>query len=365
MKRTPLYDAHRAAGARMVDFAGWEMPVQYSGIIDEHVAVRSRAGLFDVSHMGEIEVRGADAVAACQYATANDVGRLADGQAQYSLLLTPEGGIVDDVIIYRRAADRLLFCVNASNRERDFSHLQEHVRGAEVVDRSDEYALLALQGPRASAILARLTRADLAAAPRFAFLEGPVAGKTALMAHTGYTGEDGWELYCAPHDAAALWQAILDAGQPDGILPAGLGARDTLRLEAALPLYGHELGEHTTPFEARLGWVVHMEKPDFLGRAALAAHRQRGPRRCLVGIELIEAGIARAEYRLLQHGKPIGEVTSGTKSPTLGKAIGLGYVDPAASQPGTALAVEIRGRAVAAQVVRLPFYRSNGERQTP
>lgn len=364
MRRTPLYDAHRAAGARMVDFAGWEMPVQYSGIIDEHVAVRTRAGLFDVSHMGEVEVRGPGALAACQHATANDVGRLADGQAQYSLLLTPEGGIVDDVIVYRRAADRFLICVNASNRERDFAYLREHARGAEVIDRSDEYALLALQGPRATSILARLTGAQLARVPRFAFTEGEVAGCGGLIAHTGYTGEDGWELYCAPEDADALWNAILDAGRPDGIAPAGLGARDTLRLEAALPLYGHELSEEGTPFEARLAWVVRMEKGDFVGRAALATHRERGPRRCLVGIELTEPGVPRAGYRVLRGDGPVGEVTSGTKSPTLGKGIALGYVEPTASNLATALAVEIRGKAVAAQVVRLPFYRSGGERQT-
>ncbi len=365
MSRTPLYDAHRARGARMVDFAGWEMPVQYTGIIDEHVAVRTRAGLFDVSHMGEVEVRGASALAACQYATANDVGRLADGQAQYTLLLTPAGGIVDDVIIHRRAADHFLFCVNASNRTRDVAHLQEYVRSAQVIDRSDDYALLAVQGPRATAILARLTDVPLARVPRFAFAAGEVAGRGALIAHTGYTGEDGWELYCAPSDAPALWQAILDAGQPDGIAPAGLGARDTLRLEAALPLYGHELGEDTTPFEARLAWVVRMDKGDFLGRAALEEHRRRGPRRCLVGLELTDAGVPRAGYRVLRDGRAVRAVTSGTKSPTLGKGIALGYVEPAASGQGTLLAVEIRGRAAAARVVRLPFYRSSGEQQPP
>ena len=365
MKRTPLYAAHCAAGARMVDFAGWEMPVQYSGIIDEHLAVRSRAGLFDVSHMGELEVRGAGALAACQYVTANDVGRLADGQAQYSLLLTLEGGIVDDVIVHRRAADRFFFCVNASNRERDLAHLRTHVRGAEVLDCSDDYALLALQGPRATAILARLTAVELGRVPRFAFAEGAVAGHGALIAHTGYTGEDGWEIYCAPGDAPALWQAILDGGRTEGIVPAGLGARDTLRLEAALPLYGPELGEDTTPFEARLAWVVRMDKGDFVGRAALEAHRRRGPRRCLVGIELTEPGVPRAGYRLLQQGRAIGEITSGTKSPTLGKGIGLGYVEPSASGPGTAAAVEIRAREVAARVVPLPFYRSAGRRGAP
>jgi glycine cleavage system T protein len=224
----------------MVDFAGWEMPVQYSGIIDEHTAVRTRAGLFDVSHMGEVELRGDGALAACQYVTANDVRRLADGQAQYSLLLTPEGGIVDDIIVYRRAADRIFICVNASNRERDVAHLRQHVRGAEVVDRSDDYALLALQGPRATAILQRLTSAALSSAPRFAFTLGEVAGCPALIAHTGYTGEEGWELYCTP-DAAPARGRRFSKRPTEGVVPAGLGARDTLRLEAALPLYGHEL----------------------------------------------------------------------------------------------------------------------------
>jgi aminomethyltransferase len=358
VRRTPLYDAHRALGARMVDFAGWQMPVQYGGIIEEHTAVRTRAGLFDVSHMGEVEVRGSAAVAACQAATANDVARLADGRAQYSLLLQPDGGIVDDVIVHRIAADRLMICVNASNRDKDVAYLREHVRGAEVVDRSDETALLALQGPRATAILARLTALPLAALPRFAFGQGDVAGRAALVAHTGYTGEDGWELYCAAADAPALWAALLEAGAPDGVRPAGLGARDTLRLEAALPLYGHELGPDTTPFEARLGWVVRLDKGEFVGREALVAHKQRGPRRALVGVALAAAGVPRADYRVLAGGNPVGVLTSGTMSPTLGKGIGLGYVEPASSPVGTALAVEIRGRAVAAEVVALPFYRS-------
>jgi aminomethyltransferase len=344
----------------MVDFAGWEMPVQYRGIIEEHTAVRNRAGLFDVSHMGEVEVRGAGALDACQYVTANDVRRLTDGRAQYTLLLQPDGGIVDDVLIHRLAADRFLFCVNASNREKDVAHLREHVRGAEVVDRSDEYGLLALQGPRATAILAGLTALPLGTLPRFAFAEAPVAGRAALVAHTGYTGEDGWELYCAALDAPALWETLLTAGGREGLQPAGLGARDTLRLEAALPLYGHELGPETSPFEARLGWVVRMEKGDFVGRAALVEHRRRGPRRLLVGVTLTEAGVPRAGYRVLRDGAAVGEVTSGTKSPTLGKGIALGYVEPTASAVGAELAVEIRGRAVAATVVSLPFHRGGG-----
>ena len=358
MKHTPLYAAHRALGARLVEFAGWEMPVQYRGILDEHNAVRTRAGLFDVSHMGEIELRGAGALAACQMATANDVGRLADGRAQYSLLLEPSGGIVDDVIVHRIHAERLMICVNASNRDKDFAYLGEHARGADVVDVSDETALLALQGPRATQILHRLTDAPLGSLPRFAFVDGVVAGRRALIAHTGYTGEDGWELYCAAGDAVTLWDALLSAGAGDGLIPAGLGARDTLRLEAALPLYGHELGADTTPFEARLGWVVRLDKGDFVGRAALREAKAHGLRRCLVGIETTAAGIPRADYALLRDGARVGHVTSGTKSPTLGKGIGLGYVDPAVSGIGTPLAVEIRGRAVDATVVRVPFYRS-------
>lgn len=357
MSRTPLYDAHRALGARMVDFAGWDMPVQYRGIIDEHTAVRTRAGLFDVSHMGEIELRGAGALDACQRATANDVRRLTDGTAQYSLLLDPGGGIVDDIIVHRLAAERIMICVNASNRAADFAYLREHARGAEVVDVSDATALLALQGPRATAILARCTALPLAAIARFAFAEGEVAGRRVLVAHTGYTGEDGWEIYGASGDATALWDALLEAGAADGLAPAGLGARDTLRLEAALPLYGHELGLDTTPDEARLSWVVRADKGEFVGREALLAARARGPRRCLVGIELLDPGVPRADYRLLRDGEPLGVLTSGTKSPTLGKGIALGYVEPAARAVGTSLAVEIRGRAAAARVVTLPFYR--------
>ncbi|MBX3025318.1 glycine cleavage system aminomethyltransferase GcvT [bacterium] len=360
MSRTPLYDAHRALGARMVDFAGWEMPVQYRGIIEEHAAVRTRAGLFDVSHMGEIELRGAGALAACQRATANDVGRLRDGAAQYSLLLDPGGGIVDDVIVHRLDAERLMLCVNAANRAADLAYLREHARGADVVDVSDATALLALQGPRATAILSGCTALALAEMPRFTFAAAEVAGRRALVAHTGYTGEDGWELYLAAGDARAVWDALLEVGAAHGISPAGLGARDTLRLEAALPLYGHELGPDTSPYEARLGWVVQPGKGEFVGRAALLAARARGPRRLLVGIELVDPGVPRAEYRVLRDGEPVGVLTSGTKSPTLGKGIALGYVDPAASAVDTALAVEIRARAAAARVVPLPFYRRGG-----
>jgi aminomethyltransferase len=357
MKRTPLYERHRALGARMVEFAGWEMPVQYTGILDEHHAVRGRAGLFDVSHMGEIEVRGEGALGTCQRLTPNDVARLEDGRAQYTLLLLPSGGILDDVIVYRRAADRFLFCVNASNREHDLEHLREHVRVAEVVDRSDDYGLLALQGPRATAVLAGLVDVPLGGVPRFGFAEGRVAGHAAIVAHTGYTGEDGWEIYCKAEEASLVWDEILAAGAREGVVPAGLGARDTLRLEAALPLYGHELTIDTTPLEAGLRWVVRMEKGEFVGRAALQRQLAAGVRRRLVGLALVEPGVPRAGYRILRGGDSAGVVTSGTRSPTLGKGIALGYVDAVAAAVGTPLAVEIRNRAVAAEVVPLPFYR--------
>ncbi len=356
-RRTPLYAAHAALGARFVEFGGWEMPVQYSGIIDEHVAVRTRAGLFDVSHMGEVEVSGVAAFETCQRLTVNDVARLGDGQCQYSLLCLPSGGVVDDVMVHRLAADRYLFCVNASNAEKDFAWMYEHRGSATVINRSAEFAQIAVQGPRATAILTRLTALPLEQIPPFAFGEGPVAGHVALVAHTGYTGEDGWEIYCAPAAAPAIWAALLDAGRSDGLLPCGLGARDTLRLERCLPLYGHELTSETTPLEAGLGWVVRLNKGEFIGGDALREQKRRGLARKLVGFEMVMPGIARQGYSILHDGAVVGTVTSGTKSPTLGKAIGLGYVAAACADVGSRLAIDIRGRAVAAITVTLPFYR--------
>lgn len=357
MKHTPLYARHKAYAARFVDFGGWEMPVQYTGIIDEHNAVRQRAGLFDVSHMGEIEIRGPHAIAAAQQLTVNDVTRLGDGQAQYSLLCLPNGGVVDDVMVYRISAERLLVCVNASNIEKDFEWMRANAGGAEVIDRSEDFALLALQGPRATETLQTLTPLTLADIPRFAFADGAIAGHRALIAHTGYTGEDGWELYCDPADAAALWDAILEAGRSAEVVPAGLGARDTLRLESALPLYGHELDETTTPLEARLGWVVRLSKESFIGRDALVRQKEQGLTRQLTGLALVDRGIARQGHAILHDSEVAGMVTSGTMSPTLGKAIGLGYVPPKYAGIGTALVVDVRGRRVAAEVVRLPFYK--------
>jgi aminomethyltransferase len=358
MKRTPLYAAHRRAGGRMVEFAGWEMPVQYSGVIAEHTAVRSRAGLFDVSHMGEIAVRGAGAEAMCQRLTANDLARMQVYQAQYNLLLNGHGGVIDDVIFYKRQPDDFLICVNASNSEKDFKWLRQHATGKiQVENVSADYAQLALQGPLAETILQPLVPIALADIKSFYFGESEVAGTRCLIARTGYTGEAGFELYCSSQDAEKLWHDLLDAGAPAGLVPAGLGARDTLRLEKAYPLYGHELDDSTTPLEAGLQWVVKFSKGSFIGCEVLLRQKQTGVKRKLVGLELIEPGIARSEYRLLKDGRCIGRVTSGTRSPTLGRSIALGYVEAEEGRAENILEVEIRNKPVRAKTVPLPFYR--------
>ena len=358
MKRTPLYAAHRRAGAKMVDFAGWEMPVQYQGVIQEHLAVRRDAGLFDVSHMGEIEIRGAGALELCQRISANDVSRMKLFQAQYNLLLNEHGGIVDDVIFHRLPSDVFFVCVNAANSDKDFDWIRRQAQGAvEVENVSSRYAQLALQGPRAENILAPLTTLDLQGVEPFAFAFADVATVRCLVARTGYTGEDGFELYCHADDAVQVWDALLAAGAAHGLLRAGLGARDTLRLEKAYPLYGHELDDTTTPLEARLEWVTKFSKPDFLGRDVLARQKEQGLTRKLVGLKLIEPGIARSGYLLFKDGKAIGRVTSGTKSPSLGQSIALGYVTIEEATLDNSIDVEIRGRHVRAKIVSLPFYR--------
>jgi aminomethyltransferase len=358
MKRTPLYAAHRRAGGRMVEFAGWEMPVQYSGVIAEHLAVRRHAGLFDVSHMGEIEVRGAGAEAFCQRLTANDVSRMRVSQAQYNLLLNNQGGVVDDVIFYKRQPDDFLICVNASNSDKDFQWLREHATGeVEVNNVSGHYAQLAVQGPLAEKILQPLTPIDLGAIKPFYFAQNELAGTRCLIARTGYTGEVGFELYCQSNDAEKLWGDLLEGGSPAGLVPVGLGARDTLRLEKAYPLYGHELDDSTTPLEAGLDWVVKFPKGPFIGCEVLLRQKQEGAKRKLIGLELIEPGIGRSEYRLLKEGRPIGKVTSGTRSPTLGRSIALGYVAAEEARTENILEIEIRNKPVRAKIVPLPFYR--------
>jgi len=342
----------------MVEFAGWEMPVQYSGVMGEHVAVRTHAGLFDVSHMGEIEIRGPGALALCQKITANDVSRMKLQQAQYNLLMNENGGIVDDVIFYRIEPSYFLICVNASNSDKDFAWIQKHADGeVEVANASSRYAQLALQGPLAAKILQALTSLQLSEIKPFFFASGDVSSIRCLVARTGYTGEDGFEVYCDSADAEKLWNALLESGRPMGLEPAGLGARDTLRLEKAYPLYGHELDDTTTPLEAGLEWVIKLAKGPFVGREVLLKQKEEGVKRKLVGLELLEPGIARSEYPLFKDGKSIGRVTSGTKSPSLGKSIALAYVTIEEAELDNTVDAEIRGRKISARIVSLPFYR--------
>jgi aminomethyltransferase len=363
LRRTPLAEGHRALGARMVGFAGWEMPLQYAGILAEHRAVRERAGIFDLSHMGELWVSGPDAAAGLARALVSIPGSLPPGRAQYSLICAPDGGVIDDLIVYRPAEDRFLVVPNASNASVVADALRERLAGLEagLDDASYRTALIAVQGPAAVGIVSPLASADLdiGSLRSYAMATGPVAGIDAHVARTGYTGEDGFELFVAWDDAPALWSALLEAGAGAGLVPCGLGARDTLRLEAGMPLYGNELDRATTPFEAGLGRVVRLDAGhDFVGRDALQAAAQTGPRRTLVGLELRGPGIARHGYRVLDgQGGTIGTITSGTLSPTLGRAIAMAYVPPTMSTPGTMLAVEVRATRVPAEVVPLPFYR--------
>jgi aminomethyltransferase len=355
--RTPLFEAHQTLGAKLVDFAGWEMPVQYESVIAEHQAVRTAAGLFDVSHMGEVEFRGKGALETANDLISNDLARCADGQAVYAGLLNEEGGFVDDVVAYRFSPEHILICVNAANRDKDFQWMSAHARGVAPLNRSDEFAQLALQGPKAAAILKRLTPVELDGIKTYRFTEGPVANVPCIISRTGYTGEDGFELYCPPGDASKLWFALLDEGKPDGLKPAGLGARDSLRTEMKYALYGNDIDDAHSPLEAGLGWVVKFDKPAFIGKAALERQKAAGVKRKLVGFELVESGIPRHGYPVLQDGKKVGEVTSGTMGPSVKKPIGIGYVPPELAPEGSAFQVEIRGRPVAAKVVKTPFWR--------
>jgi len=356
-RQTPLNRVHRALGARMVDFAGWDMPVQYSGVVSEHEAVRNAAGLFDVSHMGEIEFRGEGALESANALITNDLARASDGQAVYAGLLNHQGGFVDDVVAYRFSPERILVCVNASNREKDFAWMTENTPRVKPVNRSDDYAQLAIQGPKAASIVQRLTELPLDSIATYRFREGVVAGVPCIVSRTGYTGEDGFELYCPPDRAEDLWNALLEAGRSVGLLPAGLGARDTLRTEMKYALYGNDIDDAHTPLEAGLGWIVKWDKGEFVGRPALAAQKAAGLKRKLVGFEMREPGIPRHGYGIVQAGEAVGEVTSGTQGPTVKKAIGIGYVPTAMSAEGSPLQIEIRGRPVRAEVVKTPFKR--------
>ena len=361
LKKTPLHAKHRAHGARMVEFGGWDMPVEYSGIADEHLAVRTRAGLFDVSHMGEIEVAGADALRAVQHITSNDVSRLAINQIQYSALTTPQGTFVDDVLTYRVANDHFMLVVNASNIIKDFHWIVEHVKeaGGDVVavNASSRYALLALQGPAAAGVLQSLTGVDLAAMKYYWFSTGEVAGVRVTISRTGYTGEDGFEVFAPPSAAERVWDAILQAGKSAGVVPAGLGARDTLRLEASMRLYGNDMDETTTVVEADLNWIVGWKKDEFLGHDVLKRQKADGVARKLAGFEMLERAIGRHGYDIYINGAKAGVVTSGTQTPYLKKAVGMAYLPADCTAPGTEFEIDIRGRRARAAVVAMPFYK--------
>jgi aminomethyltransferase len=355
LRRTPLFAAHERLGAKMVEFAGFQMPVQYTSIRAEHAAVRDAAGVFDVSHMGQIALEGPTALATADHLLSRTASAAAPGRVRYALLCNEAGGVVDDVTVYRLAEDALFLCVNAANVEKDLAWIRAHAPADTTVrDTSAETALIALQGPASAEALARVSDGSAGAIKRYRFDRLEVASSEALVSRTGYTGADGFEIYCGPGDAERIFETLLAEGKPLGLAPAGLGARDTLRLEAALPLYGHELDDDTSPREAGLGRFVELDR-DFLGAEAIRRRRDAGPRRALVGFELEGRGIARAGYPLARDGAPIGTVTSGAPSPTLGTSIGLGWVPPELAPPGTRFDVMIRGRATPARVVETPF----------
>jgi aminomethyltransferase len=344
----------------MVEFGGWDMPVEYSGIIDEHLAVRTRAGLFDVSHMGEIEIAGADALKGVQHITTNDASKLSHNQAQYSALTTPEGTFVDDVLTYRLKDDHFLLVVNASNIIKDFNWITRQIAGlgdVVAVNSSSRYALLALQGPSSRDVLQTLTGVALGDLKYYWFTTGEVAGVAGTISRTGYTGEDGFEVFVPPAAAERVWDAILRAGKDAGVIPAGLGARDTLRLEAAMRLYGNDMDETTTVLEADLGWIVGWKKEEFLGADALRKQKADGVSRKLIGFEVLDRAIARHGYDVYVGGQKAGVVTSGTHTPFLKKAIGMAYLPSDATAQGTEFDIDVRGRRVRARVVPLPFYR--------
>jgi aminomethyltransferase len=359
LRKTPLQARHRAANARMVPFAGWEMPLEYAGLADEHMAVRTRAGLFDLSHMGEIEIAGNGALPAVQRLTCNDASRLATGQAQYSALLTPEGTVIDDVVVYRMAPSHFLLVVNASNAARDYAWIAGQIAdtGAAVVDSSSRYALVALQGPVSREVLQPLTGVALDDLRSYRFASGEVAGARVTISRTGYTGEDGYEIFVPPGMADRVWQALLESGGSAGVVPCGLGARDTLRLEAGMRLYGNDMDETTSVLEAGLSWIVAWHKEAFIGRDRLFEQRERGVSRRLVGFEMTERGIARHGFPVLAGGDRVGVVTSGTQTPYLKKAIGLVMLPIDATANDTEFEIDCRGRRAKAKVVPTPFYR--------
>lgn len=359
LKKTPLYEAYKNHGAKTIDFGGWDLPVQFSSIKDEHEAVRTKAGLFDVSHMGEIEVKGKDSLAYLQKMMTNDVSKLKDGGAQYTAMCYPDGGTVDDLLIYKKADEDYLLVVNASNIEKDFDWLKSHVtEEVEVINISESIAQLAIQGPLAEKILQKLTNTDLSAIKFFKFKENVnINGVIALVSRTGYTGEDGFEIYCQQEDGVQLWDMLLEAGKEDGLVPCGLGSRDTLRFEANLALYGQELSKDITPIEAGIGFAVKTNKEeDFFGKEVLKEQRENGAPRRMVGIEMIDKGIPRHGYEVFVGDEKVGEVTTGTQSPTLKKNIGLALLEKDFTELETEVEVQVRKKRLKAKVVKTPFY---------
>lgn len=360
LKKTPLNAAHRALGGKMVDFGGWDMPVQYpAGVIEEHIATRTRAGLFDVSHMGEIWVEGPDAIPFVNRITTNDVTKLIDGQAHYSALPNEDGGVVDDLLVYRVADDRLLLVVNAGTTDKDWEWINKN-KGDENIslrNASSDYCQIAIQGPKAVEILQELTETDLAPIGYYHFTEGKVDGVDAIISRTGYTGEDGFEVYAAADRAEQLWNKLLETGKEHGILPCGLAARNTLRLESAMSLYGHELSDEISTLEANLGWITKLQKGDFIGRDQIAALKENGLTRKLIGFEMKEPGIARDGFDIYVGDEKVGEVTSGSPAPFLKKNIGLAFLPPEFANVGQEIRIDVRGKRLAAEVVPTPFYK--------
>jgi len=369
LKRTPLYDRHVAAGARLIPFSGWEMPVQYEGILAEHRRVRSHAGLFDLGHMGQVDVVGPDALAFLQWTTTNDVSRLEPGQAAYGMLPNDDGGVVDDIFVYRKpeGQDGYMVVINAANIERDLARWAELKArrpefDVEVIFLTDHLGMIAIQGPKAEAITQKLTSVDLAAVPYFSLLDAEIAGIPARVGRTGYTGEDGFELFPAKEQVGELWDALMEAGKDEEIAPIGLGARDTLRLEARMPLYGQELGDTISPYEAGLGWAVKLDKGDFVGREHMAKVKEEGPKRRTVGFKTIgKTGAPRTHYEVAVDGTVIGEVTSGAFSPTLNENIGLALIQAEYAGVGKPLQIIVRGKPVDAVQVKVPFYKRAGK----
>lgn len=354
LKSTALLAEHRKSGARFVPFAGFQMPVQYLGILEEHAAVRTSVGIFDVSHMGELDVRGPRAFECVQRLITNDLSRIEDGQAQYTVACNPAGGILDDLIVYRCSPDRIFVCMNAGNHQKIADWFKTHeIDGATVTDLSEHYAQIAIQGPNSEPLIQRLVGDDITALKPFHFVEREVCGGDALIARTGYTGEPGVELFLPAEAAVKAWRQLLD----EGAQPCGLGARDTLRLEMGYCLYGNDIDESTSPLEAGLSWVVRLKKGDFIGREALVQQKRAGIPRQLVGLQVLERAIPRQHFPILHRGEPVGEITSGTMSPTLSLPIAMGYVPHQLAEPGSIVEIQVRKRQVKAEVVRPPFYR--------